>query len=169
MIKYALRCEHDHHWDAWFPSISGYDDQQARGLVDCPICGSKKVEKSIMAPSIRTSKSGRVSEPELETKSETKTEVTETQLPVATQDMNLSIPEPIKAMFAEMKERIEKTHDYVGDTFAREVRAMHEGETEERPIYGEATASEVRALIEDEIPVAPLPILASPKGVKGVH
>jgi hypothetical protein len=166
MIKYALRCEHDHQWDAWFPSISGYDDQHKRGLVDCPICGSKNVEKAMMAPSIRTSKSARVDMPEIETKSE---KTADTQLPVATQDMNLSIPEPIKALFAEIKERIEKTHDYVGDTFAREVRAMHEGDTEERPIYGEATASEVRALIEDEIPVAPLPMLASPKGVKGVH
>jgi hypothetical protein len=166
MIKYALRCEHDHHWDAWFPSISGYDDQHARGLIDCPICGSKNVEKAMMAPSIRTSMSGRVDAPELETKSKMTADV---QLPVATQDINLSIPEPIKAMFAEMKQRIEKTHDYVGDTFAREVRAMHDGETEERPIYGEATASEVRALIEDDISVAPLPILASPKGVKGVH
>jgi hypothetical protein len=169
MIKYALRCEHEHAWDAWFPSISGYDDQQARGLVDCPICGSKKVEKAIMAPSIRTSKSSSRDAPELETKSEIAVNAATPQLPVASQELNLSIPEPIKALFAKMKERIEKTHDYVGDTFAREVRAMHEGETEERPIYGEATASEVRALIEDEIPVAPLPILASPKGVKGVH
>jgi hypothetical protein len=166
MIKYALRCEHEHAWDAWFPSISGYDDQHERGLVDCPICGSKKVEKAMMAPSIRTSRSVRVDMTELETKSDV---AADAQLPVATQDMGLSIPEPIKEMFAQMKERIEKTHDYVGDTFAREVRAMHEGETEERPIYGEATAPEVRALIEDEIPVAPLPMLASPRRVKGVH
>jgi hypothetical protein len=169
MIKYALRCDGAHNWDAWFPSISGYDDQQTRGLVDCPFCGSKAVEKAPMAPSIRTSKS--VS-PELETKSEaasTKPDQADTQLPVMSQNIGLTIPEPIKAMMAEIKAHVEATHDYVGDTFAREVRAMHEGETEERPIYGEATPSEVRALIEDEIPVAPLPMLASPKGAKGVH
>lgn len=162
MIKYALRCENEHNWDAWFPSISGYDDQHARGLVDCPFCGSKAVEKAPMAPSVRTSKSSHA-------EVDTPVAVPDVTLPVATHEMSLAIPEPIKAMFAEIKARLEKSHDYVGDTFAREVRAMHEGETQERPIYGEATASEVRALIEDDIPVAPLPVLASPKGVKGVH
>ncbi len=166
MIKYALRCEHSHQWDAWFPSISGFDDQNARGLVDCPYCGSKEVEKAPMAPAIVTSKPAKKAAPE------PASELPMTpNLPVAIAqgDMGLQIPEPVRAMMAEIKERIEKTHAYVGDTFAREVRAMHDGETEERPIYGEATAKEVRELIEDEIPVAPIPVLASPKGVKGVH
>ncbi len=163
MIKYALRCNREHVWDAWFPSISGYDDQHARGLVDCPYCGSKQVEKAPMAPSVVTSKS-KVARQETESEP-----APQTALPVANELPSLTIPEPIKAMLAEIRERVEKTHDYVGDTFAREVRAMHEGETEERPIYGQATPSEVRALIEDDIPVAPLPMLAAPKGVKGVH
>ena len=165
MIKYALRCEQAHTWDAWFPSISGYDDQHARGLVDCPYCGTKTVEKAPMAPAVVSSKS--VSQRD-ETPRAPDVAATP-NVPVATELPSLSLPEPIKAMFAEMKERIEKTHDYVGDTFAREVRAMHDGETEERPIYGQATTSEVRALIEDDIPVAPLPMLASPKRVKGLH
>ena len=163
MIKYALRCDREHIWDAWFPSISGYDDQRARGLVDCPYCGSKQIEKAPMAPSIVTSKSQVARQ---ETESEPAPQPT---LPVANELPNLTIPEPIRAMLAEIKERVEKTHDFVGDTFAREVRAMHEGETEERPIYGQATPSEVRALIEDDIPIAPLSMLAAPKGVKGVH
>lgn len=166
MIKYALRCDQHHNWDAWFPSISGYDDQHARGLVDCPFCGSKNVEKAPMAPAVVSGRSGR-SEPS--DTIQTSDISDSARLPVATEDISLAVPEPIREMLAEMKAKIEKSHDYVGDTFAREVRAMHEGETEERPIYGEATASEVRALIEDDIPVAPLPILASPKGVKGLH
>ena len=174
MIKYALRCGQQHNWDAWFPSIAGYDDQLARGLVECPYCSSKLVEKAPMAPAIVTARSDRASGHDTSPKvDETKTEVgADTEvgaLPVATADISLSVPEPIKAMFAEIKARIEKTHDYVGDTFAREVRAIHDGETQDRPIYGEATASEVKALIEDDIPIAPLPMLASPKGVKGVH
>ena len=165
MIKYALRCEHDHTWDAWFPSISGYDDQHARGLVECPFCGTKVVAKAPMAPALVSSRTDRTASHE-PTEPSIKTDET---LPVAIDDTSLAIPEPLKAMMAEMKSHIEKTHDYVGDTFAREVRAMHDGETDERPIYGEATAKEVQALIEDDIPVAPLPMLASPKGIKGVH
>ena len=166
MIKYALRCDHLHNWDAWFPSISAYDDQNSRGLVECPYCSSKMVEKAPMAPSIISSKlkSPPQSEP---TTDAVKPE--QEVMPIATPDMSLALPEPLKAMLTQMKERIEKTHDYVGDTFAREVRAMHEGETDERPIYGQSTASEVKALLEDDIPVTPLPIFANPKGVKGLH
>jgi hypothetical protein len=165
MIKYALRCDHAHNWDAWFPSISGYDDQAARGLVACPYCDSKKVEKSPMAPSVVSSKS-RATPP-----FEAAPATTETPVPVVKDDgpMSLSLPEPVKAMIAEIKSHIEKTHDYVGDTFAREVRAMHEGEIDHRPVYGEATPSEVKALIEDDIAVAPLPAALSPKGAKGLN
>ncbi len=163
MIKYALHCEAEHNWDAWFPSISGYDDQSARGLVECPYCGTKSVQKAPMAPSVVTSKQQSQQPAKAEIDANLPT------LPVATEMPDLTMPEPLKAMFAQLKERVEKSHDYVGDTFAREVRAMHEGETEERPIYGEATGKEIASLIEDDIPVAPLPFMASPKGIKGVH
>jgi hypothetical protein len=163
MIKYALRCQHDHTWDAWFPSISGYDEQATRGLVACPFCDSTHVEKAPMAPSVVSSKSRAVAPVEAS--------VATAAVPVATDDspLSLALPEPVKAMIAEIKSHIEKTHDYVGDTFAREVRAMHDGETDHRPIYGEATPKEVRALLEDDIPVAPLPAALSPKGVKGLN
>jgi hypothetical protein len=163
MIKYALTCETDHNWDAWFSSISGYGEQLERGLVECPYCGSPRVQKAPMAPSVVTSKAQ-------SRQSEQKSDDPSSQnMPVTSEDINLSLPEPMKALFAQMKEQIEKSHDYVGDTFAREARAMHEGETQVRPIYGEATAREVQALVEDEIPVLPLPALASPKGSKTIN
>jgi hypothetical protein len=172
MIKYALRCDQDHNWDAWFPSISGYDAQAARGLIDCPFCGSKKVEKAPMAPALVTSVQDRgVTEPSSDVTRSPAANSAPNELAVSTTSdvMGLRVPEPVKAMLAELKARVEASHDYVGDRFAREARAMHEGETEERPIYGQATLAEVRDLIEDDIPVAPLPLLASPKGFKGVH
>jgi hypothetical protein len=172
MIKYALRCDQDHNWDAWFPSISGYDAQAARGLIDCPFCGSGKVEKAPMAPALVTSVQDRsVTKPDTDAGQSPAAESPPSEVAVsATSDvMSLAVPEPMKAMLAELKARIEKSHDYVGDRFAREARAIHEGESEERPIYGQATLSEVRDLIEDDIPVTPLSILASPKGAKGVH
>lgn len=158
MIKYALVCENMHNWDAWFASIAGYDDQYDRGLVGCPFCESKHVGKAPMAPSIVTTKS-------LRSDSATSAPApVDTASPTSPDSFSLAIPEPIKAMFAEMKERITKTHDYVGNSFAREVRAIHDGEAEERPIYGEATARDVQALLEDEIPVLPLPNILNPKG-----
>jgi hypothetical protein len=165
MIKYALRCAHDHHWDAWFPSISGYDAQVSRGLVACPYCDSTVVEKAPMAPSVVSSKSLETRATEVPARHEDK----QAPVPVLSDEGPLSLPEPVKAMIAEIKSHIEKTHDYVGDTFAREARAMHEGETQPRPIYGVATPKEVKALIEDDIPVAPLPAALSPKGAKRLN
>ena len=56
-----------------------------------------------------------------------------------------------------IRRHVEANFDDVGDTFAREARAIHEGKAEERGIYGQATPKEVRALVEDGVPVAPLP------------
>ena len=45
----------------------------------------------------------------------------------------------------------------LGDRFAREARDIHEGKSEDRGIYGQASPKEVRELMEDGVPVAPLP------------
>ena len=50
MIRYALVCERQHDFESWFQSSAAYDKQVKRGLVACPLCGSMKVEKAIMAP-----------------------------------------------------------------------------------------------------------------------
>lgn len=134
MIRYALTCDHDHAFEGWFGSSSDYDDQHARGLLECPMCGSKAVRKQVMAPAV------------------TGTKRTVKDAPPA---------EKMQAMMLEVASRIrahvEENFDDVGDTFAREARAIHEGRAEERGIYGQATPKEVRELVEDGVPVAPLP------------
>ena len=52
MIRYSLRCDKDHSFESWFQSSSAYDPQVKRKLVSCPVCGSAKVDKAIMAPRI---------------------------------------------------------------------------------------------------------------------
>ena len=64
---------------------------------------------------------------------------------------------PAEQALAELRKKIVANSEDVGTEFAREARAIHEGEAPERPIIGEARANEARALIEDGIPVAPLP------------
>jgi len=63
------------------------------------------------------------------------------------------------AMAAKVREHIKENFDYVGEKFPEEVRRIHYGETEERGIYGEASAEEAKSLIDEGIPVAPLPIV----------
>lgn len=149
MIRYALVCEGAHEWEGWFGSIADYDAQSARGLVTCPICGTKKVRKQIMAPAVVTSKSDRPKAPVAAPPAET-----------------LDAPPEVKAFFDKWRSHIEQNYDYVGDAFAEEARKIHEGESDERLIYGEASSQEARALIEDGVPVAPLPPAASPKARK---
>jgi hypothetical protein len=133
MIKYALKCEAGHDFDGWFSSSDGFDAQSAQGLIECPLCGTSRVSKAIMAPQVRTSEKAE-----------------ETRKAVA------------EAMY-KLRQHVEATHDYVGSGFASEARDMHDGLTPERPIYGEATPDEVKALIEDGVPVAALPVFTPPK------
>jgi hypothetical protein len=50
MIRYNLRCERGHAFESWFQSSQAYESQEKRKLVNCPACGSAKVERAIMAP-----------------------------------------------------------------------------------------------------------------------
>ncbi len=133
MIKYALVCAAGHEFEGWFGSSSDYDDQATRGLVDCPVCGARDVKKQIMAPAVSGTK--RRGSPDLDPQ---------------TREMMMQAQQAVRA-------HVEDNFDYVGDTFAREARAIHEGKSEERGIYGEASPKEVTALIEDGVRVAPLP------------
>jgi hypothetical protein len=134
MIRYALICDHDHDFEGWFGSSAEYDDQQSKGLVECPVCASKGVKKQIMAPAI----------------SGTKRTIRETS-PAQMQTMMMEAATRIRR-------HVEENFDDVGDGFANEARAIHEGKAEDRGIYGQATPQEVRDLVDDGVPVAPLPV-----------
>ncbi len=138
MIRYALRCEHEHGFEAWFAASADYDDQAARGLVECPACGSRSVSKQIMAPAVSGTK---------------KPDAAPVLARMQTMMMQAA---------REVRTHVEQNFDYVGDAFAREARDIHEGRSEKREIYGEATPEEARKLKEDGVPCAPLPPLPTP-------
>jgi len=135
MIRYALACDQGHEFEGWFGSSSDFDDQQARGLLECPACGSAAVRKQIMAPSVAGTKAQGAGPSG------------------ATPEMREMMMHAAQAV----RRHVEDNFDYVGDAFASEARAIHEGRSEERGIYGEASGQEVRKLVEDGVPVAPLP------------
>ena len=141
MIKYDLKCDNGDEFEAWFGSIADYDKQADAGLVECPHCGSKHVTKAPMAPAVQTSR-----------KQEARKERAVAM-----------------AMAAKVREHIKENFDYVGDKFADEARKMHEGETEERAIWGEATPEEVRSLEEDGVPASPLPPELAPVAPKKLN
>lgn len=53
MIVFDLRCEASGDvFEAWFQSTADFEDQKARGLVQCPVCQSISVAKAPMAPRV---------------------------------------------------------------------------------------------------------------------
>jgi hypothetical protein len=150
MIRYALACDNGHEFESWFPSSASYDTQTERGLVTCPLCGSAKVAKQLMTPSLGRKGSAKA-EPERQAAS-----VPAAPAPVA---MLSERDQAIRAMLKAVREHVVKTADYVGDDFANEARKMHYGEIEHRSIYGEANPADAKALIEEGIEVHPIPIL----------
>lgn len=136
MIRYALKCDADHGFETWFSASADYDDQAARGLVECPFCGSRAVEKQIMAPAVAGVRKS-----------------------AAPDDMRQKMQSMMMEAAREVRAHVEQNFDYVGDAFAREARDIHEGRSEKREIYGEATPAEVKKLKEDGVPCAPLPAL----------
>ena len=63
----------------------------------------------------------------------------------------------------EFRRKVEANSEYVGENFANEARAIHDGDTPERSIYGEARPEDARKLLEDGVPVMPLPFTAKSK------
>ena len=45
-----LRCAHDHRFEGWFASGEDFETQSAGGLVECPLCGDKAIERLPSAP-----------------------------------------------------------------------------------------------------------------------
>ncbi|MEJ6789726.1 DUF1178 family protein [Brevundimonas sp. BR2-1] len=135
MIRYALQCEHDHGFEAWFSASADYDDQVARGLIECPHCGSRGISKQIMSPAVAGTKKA------------------------VFQSEAARMQTLMMQAAREVRSHVEANFDYVGDAFAREARDIHEGRSERREIYGEATPAEVKKLKEDGVPCAPLPPL----------
>ncbi|WP_332701397.1 DUF1178 family protein [Devosia sp.] len=136
MIQYSLHCSKGHQYDAWFKNAAAFDEQQARGIVTCAVCGDAGIEKALMAPAVARTDNEKVS---------------------------LSSAQPdavqLRALLRAYRQKVISEADYVGDKFAEEARKIHFEEVEARGIYGEATRDDVIALAEDGVDFMPLPDL----------
>ena len=133
MIKYTLQCSNFHQFDSWFSSSEAFDKLKDSKLLSCEFCGDTSISKSLMAPSVKTKKD----------------EVIKGAL------LNDTVKE--NNLIKELRKKVEKSCEYVGDKFAEEARAMHDGDSPERSIYGKTTKKEAKLLLEEGIPIMPLP------------
>ena len=131
MIKYNLKCENNHNFDAWFSDSSNFEEQNKKNLILCPKCNSTKIEKNIMAPNIGSKKQSYTNA--------------------------LKTEKNYEKIIRNVRKHVEKNFEYVGDKFADEARAIHYGEKEEREIYGETSVEEAVDLIDEGVNVSPIP------------
>jgi hypothetical protein len=135
MIKYNLRCEREHGFEAWFRDSATCDEQLGAGALECTVCGSRKIEKALMAPAIAKGKPAADS-------------------PEAKRVMAMARQ---VQMLREFRRKVEESCDYVGERFPEEARRIHYGETDHRDIWGEASLDEAKELVEEGIDVFPVP------------
>lgn len=149
MIRYTLRCDSAHEFESWFQDSAAYDKQAKRGLVTCPACGSSRIEKSIMAPRVSSKTRSGKSAPDAPAANAAQQQVAL----ISEQEREL------RAKLKELHEAITSKADNVGEKFVEEARKMHYGETDQRPIYGQAAPDDAKALIDEGVEIFPLPAL----------
>jgi hypothetical protein len=146
MIHYQLRCDQDHQFDGWYKDSAAFDKLVQARLVDCPVCGSQKVGKALMAPAVGRARA--------------MAERSEPMPPPAAVPQQAAagpLPAQMLALLQRMRAEVEKNCDYVGKDFAEEARRMHRGESDRRGIFGEANPGDAEALRDEGIEVAQLP------------
>ncbi len=159
MIIFDLICaEGQHRFEGWFGSSKDYAEQQARGLLDCPVCGSKKIAKAAMAPNL-----GRKGnqEPAAAMPTEDRPEP-QAAKPVGSK---VAVPAEYKDMIGKLvkaQEQMLANSEWVGDKFADRARDIHYGDADEKPIHGTASQEEVADLAEEGIAAIPLPLPVLP-------
>ncbi len=161
MIRYALVCDKGHGFESWFQNFAAYDKQVKRALVACPLCGSTKVDKALMAPRLSGVKKRRAAPAPIAHDPPTPTAETPAPAQPAPAPVAMMSPQEreFRTKLKELREHLTRNADYVGQKFPEEARKMHYGEIEHRSIYGEASPDEAKELHEEGIEFHPLPAL----------
>jgi len=133
-----LHCSHEHAFEGWFASEGDFQQQLARGLLECPLCGDHAIARLPSAPRLN--------------------------LRAASAAADAAPPAPaLQARWLRMMRKIVAHTEDVGQRFAEEARRIHYGQADERAIRGQATREQTEQLLDEGIAVLPLPIPAALK------
>ena len=139
MIKYILRCQNKHEFESWFLDSKEFEKLKKKNLLECVICNTQKVDKSIMSPSI-------VGKKDVRNKISDHVEFTK-----------------IKKDLKKLRKFIEKEFEFVGDKFSQEVREIYYDNKKNKNIYGTTTFKEREELEEEGIKFESIPWLDNKK------
>ena len=137
MIKYKLTCKDCKiFFDSWFSSSNEYEKLKKKKFINCHVCNSLSVEKTLMSPSL------------FKPKNDSKT------------DSQIKKYKKTKQVILKYQEFIKKNFDYVGENFSYEARSIHyENKKTSRGIYGTATKDDLKELNEEGIKVETMPLV----------
>lgn len=153
MIVFDLKCRKDHVFEAWFPDSASFAEQAEAGKVVCPVCGSKKVTKALMAPAVLKGSSRAPAQPVPGAEGGQNQETATATFADSEKSAEL------RRMLHELRQHVEQNCDYVGEQFAEEARKIHYGEADARGIYGETSDEEAQSLEDEGIEVSRVPWL----------
>tara|TARA_Y100000591_G_scaffold160462_1_gene138051 strand:- start:686 stop:1111 length:426 start_codon:yes stop_codon:yes gene_type:complete len=134
MIKYKLICKKcDISFDSWFASSREYEKLKKKRLLNCHECGSKQIEKTLMAPKLINSSN----------------EISKDQ-----RFKLRSIDKKIK----EYQKFIKKNFEYVGKNFTYEARSIHyNNKKKNKGIFGTASIEQINELRDEGIETEVIP------------
>ena len=147
MIKYKLKCKSSYcseqsDFDGWFQNIEAFEKQMNLGLINCPICGSENILKSLTAPSLKKIQNSnkRISIEEIEKNT-----------------FGYEKFKDITTILRSITKEIKENSTFVGDDFVNQARSMNKGTIEEKAIYGHGTKQEIEELKDEGIDVINIP------------
>jgi hypothetical protein len=165
-----LQCSHRHLFEGWFASEEEFRKQLSRDLIECPMCGDKRVQKLPSAPRLNLGghasqeSSGQGVQQALSSALAASPEKSTTTPNSAAMGVSAG---PSHAQQAELLKALRhvltQTED-VGSRFAEEARRMHYGELQARNIRGQTSAREAAELLDEGIEIMPLPLLPGSSG-----
>lgn len=176
-----LQCQHGHGFEGWFGSEDDFQNQLARQLVACPLCGDGQISKLPSAPRLnlgahRHGESG----PRGASAGQAEAGSRQQRQPGLAGAGASPVPSPavvdpaagasnappaeLQALWLQAVQQVMARTEDVGERFTEEARRIHYGESPERGIRGQATPEQRAELAEEGIEVMPLPL---PAGLKG--
>lgn len=156
---FDLQCDQGHTFEGWFASHDAFHEQQARGLLVCPVCDSHRIERKLSAPRLNVkhakamSAMPPVAASHPASASHTQAAVSASPLPA----MSSEQMQALQAQVLQYARNLVRSSENVGERFAEEARLMHQGETPERAIRGVATPQERKELHDEGIMAVPIP------------
>jgi len=145
MIVFDLLCGAGHRFEGWFNSAGDFSAQKRHKILECPTCGTAKVDR---VPSAARLNLGAQEPAKPAAKALEKTPEMEGKDPFAIAQM----------LYSKMlDDLLTKTED-VGSKFPEKARDIFYERAAAKPIRGQATQKEHDELLAEGIPVSRFPI-----------